>query len=227
MADIVLIPGGGCGGWYWKKLLPFFSKDRIFTPTLTGLGERKHLLTPTTDIPTHVRDIVNTIFYENLENVILVGHSYGGFVGAGVCDLIPEKIKKMVYLDALVPHSGENVFDLIGPELSHYFMALCKEYGEGWYVPIGFKKIEFPSFEDTEWFNERLTPHPIRCFSDRLILQSKNSIKQIYINCTQSSMLNEMYKRALNENMTCYDIDSGHFPMITHPEELYKILQKL
>src|SRR5689334_17919966 len=115
MATVVLVPGTTAGGWVWRKIAPRLRDEGqvVYTPTLTGVGERVHLATPSVDLDTHIMDIVNTIEYEDLESVVLVGHSYAGMVIAGVADRVPGKVALLVYLDALVPHDNEAGVDVM------------------------------------------------------------------------------------------------------------------
>jgi pimeloyl-ACP methyl ester carboxylesterase len=112
----VIVHGATAGGWEWKKVGEFLTADgnTVYRPTLTGLGERVHLSSPAIDLETHINDIVNTILFEDLHDIILVGHSYGGMVITGVMDRIPERIHHVVFLDAAVPDDGMSIWDLLG-----------------------------------------------------------------------------------------------------------------
>jgi pimeloyl-ACP methyl ester carboxylesterase len=114
MLNFVLVHGSCQGGWCWKKVAPILCKDGYFvhTPTLTGLGERSHLVNRDIGLHTHILDIIQVIEYEDLDEVILVGHSYGGLVIGGVAEKIPQRIRRLVYLDAYVPQDNKNAFDL-------------------------------------------------------------------------------------------------------------------
>ena len=114
MATYVLVHGAWHGGWCWNRVAPLL-RDKghdVYTPTLTGLGERVHLATPEVDLSTHVTDVVNVIEFEDLRNVVLMGHSYGGQVITGVAGAIPERIGQLVYLDASLPNDGESLSQL-------------------------------------------------------------------------------------------------------------------
>jgi pimeloyl-ACP methyl ester carboxylesterase len=113
---IVIVHGATAGGWEWKKVGEFLTADghTVYRPTLTGLGERVHLSTPDVDLNTHINDIVNTILFEDLHDIILVGHSYGGMVITGVMDRLPDRIRHVIFLDAAVPDDGMSLFDLFG-----------------------------------------------------------------------------------------------------------------
>ncbi len=112
----VIVHGATAGGWEWKKVGEFLTADghTVYRPTLTGLGERVHLSTPEVDLETHINDVVNTILFEDLHDIILVGHSYGGMVITGVMDRVPDRIRHVIFLDAAVPDDGMSLYDLFG-----------------------------------------------------------------------------------------------------------------
>jgi pimeloyl-ACP methyl ester carboxylesterase len=118
MATFVLVHGGWQGGWSWRRVVPHLraSGHEVYTPTLTGLGERAHLLGCVDGLDTHVKDVLGLIEYEDLEEVMLVGHSYGGVVITAVAEVVAEKLSHLVYLDASVPKDGQGMFDLMPPE---------------------------------------------------------------------------------------------------------------
>ena len=118
MANFVLVHGAWIGGWCWRPNAQALRKagHEVFTPTLTGLGERSHLMNPGINLDTHIADIVNVFKHEELSDVVLVGHSYGGMVVTGVADALADKIRSLVYLDAFVPESGQALVDLAPPE---------------------------------------------------------------------------------------------------------------
>jgi len=115
-STFVLVHGATAGGWEWKSTGNFLSDDGhiVYRATLTGLGEREHLNSPDIDLQTHINDVVNLILFEDLRNVVLTGHSYGGMVITGVMDRIPERIRHVVFLDAAVPEDGMSLWDLFG-----------------------------------------------------------------------------------------------------------------
>ena len=114
----VLVHGAWHGSWCWKRVRKNLqgTGHQVFTPTLTGVGERSHLNSATVDLSTHIADVVNLLRWEELSDVILCGHSYGGSVIRGIADRVPERIRTLVYLDAFVPEDGECVFDLLPQE---------------------------------------------------------------------------------------------------------------
>lgn len=116
MSTYVLVHGAWGGSFGWRKVRPLLQHagHEVFTPSLTGLGERAHLASPEVNLSTHVQDVVNAIWYEDLTDIILVGHSYGGMVVTGVADQMPERIQHLVYLDAFLPSDGQSLYDLGG-----------------------------------------------------------------------------------------------------------------
>jgi len=114
MTTYVLVHGGGHGGWCYSRVRPFLiaAGHDVYAPTLTGLGERAHLMRADIDLDFHIGDVVSLLQFEDLRDVILVGHSYGGMVITGVADRIPERIKALAYLDAFIPRDGQSLFDI-------------------------------------------------------------------------------------------------------------------
>ena len=138
MAMVILVHGTTAGGWVWRKVAPRLREagHTVYTPTLTGLGERVHLATPEVGLTTHIDDIVNTLIFEELTDVVLAGHSYGGMVITGVADRVPERIGRLIYLDAVVPEDGESLVDLLSPARREATARSVAERGEGWLIPI-------------------------------------------------------------------------------------------
>src|SRR3954468_17985304 len=126
MATYVLVHGGGHGGWCYQKVAALLrgAGHDVYTPTLTGLGERSHLVSPDVDLDMHIADVVAVLHYDDLRDVILVGHSYGGMVITGVADRAADRIGRLVFLDAANPRNGESLLDVTGPSL-----AVAREFG--------------------------------------------------------------------------------------------------
>src|SRR5215475_10010202 len=127
--------GAWGGGWSWKKMHPLMrtAGHRLVTPTCTGLGEREHLANPSIDLETHIQDMLNVIRYEDLRDIVLIGHSYGGMVATGVADRARDRIAQLIYLDAFVPRHGQSLFDLNAP--ARPGMEASSKNGDGWRVP--------------------------------------------------------------------------------------------
>lgn len=223
MATFVLVHGAWHGSWCWKhvrKLLQTKGHD-VFTPSLTGLADRSHLNSREVNLDTHILDIVNLIKWEELSDIVLCGHSYSGFVIAGVADLMPEKISSLIFLDAYVPKDGEN---LIG--------HMPKKVEDGWKVlPHPSEKFNVNS-TDREWVDRRCTPQSIKCWQQPIHLSGGiNKIKNIiYIlavgwgNGGKYPPFQKYYEKAQAMGWLTSTIVSGHDIMVDKPGELANIL---
>jgi pimeloyl-ACP methyl ester carboxylesterase len=142
----------------------------VYTPTLTGLGERSHLMSRAVNLDTHVQDIVNVFRWEDLSDTVLCGHSYGGMVISGVADKVPEKIRALVYLDAFVPDDGQSVADIVPPELIEGMRDDARQNGDGYlmtpFPAEGFKVNE----KDAAWVDRMRVKHPLVCFEQKIAL---------------------------------------------------------
>ena len=172
MATVVLVHGTTAGGWVWRKIAARLRSEghTVYTPTLTGLGERVHLASPSVDLDTHVTDVVNTIEYEDLERVVLVGHSYGGMVIAGAADRLPEKVAGLVYLDAIVPRNGESLVDLQPAERREQTERRVAEGGQGWLIPLATGPNDIITHN---------TPHPYRTWTQKLTIKDQAALDRI------------------------------------------------
>jgi pimeloyl-ACP methyl ester carboxylesterase len=161
MATFVLVHGGwtGAHGWRAVRRLLAGAGHEVFTPSLTGIGERVHLVSPQVDLTTHIQDVVNQVLYEDLEDIVLVGHSYGGFVATGAVRHVHERIRELVFLDAFVPADGDTVLGLAG-NTGPSVLRL----GADWLVPPLPREFDDPV--EGAWQNARRVPHPTACFSE-------------------------------------------------------------
>jgi pimeloyl-ACP methyl ester carboxylesterase len=137
MARYVLVHGAWEGSWYWRLVAERLGAagHQVFTPSLTGLGERTHLLTPEVDLDTHIEDVCAVLHYEELSEIVLCGHSYGGMVITGAAERMAERIASIVYLDAFLPEDGQCLLDLALPERRAQLLDLAETRGDGWRVP--------------------------------------------------------------------------------------------
>ncbi|MGJ7530595.1 alpha/beta fold hydrolase [Variovorax sp. GB1P17] len=168
----VLVHGGFHGGWCWREVARRLRAEghAVFTPTQTGMGEREHLLTPETGIATFVDDIVRVIECEELSDIILVGHSFGGLTTSGAADRMSDRIRHAVYLDALVPEPGESVFGQFPKELVAERMKLTFEHrGVRCFRPFAPEAFGVTNPVDAAWLRRRLTPHPVKTYIDALV----------------------------------------------------------
>jgi pimeloyl-ACP methyl ester carboxylesterase len=161
MATFVLVHGawGGAHGWRAVRRLLAAGGHEVFTPSLTGIGERVHLVSPQVDLTTHVHDVVNQIVFEDLREIVLVGYSYGGAVVTAALAHVADRIRELVYLDAFVPRDGESVADLTGGNRSS-FVGL----GDEWLAPPRDRDYDDP--DEAAWQSARRVPHPLRCFTE-------------------------------------------------------------
>src|SRR3989304_3920551 len=189
MGTFLLVHGAWHGGWCWKKLTPLLRRadHEVFAPTLTGLGERSHLLSPQVGLATHIRDVVAVLEYEDLHGVTLVGHSSGGMVITAVADQVPERVAHLVYLDAFVPDDGESVFDIVGPDARARFEEQARAAGDGWRVPsFPLARWGVTDEADVRWMSPRIGPQPLAHFTQPVHLKNPGppGFPGTYISCT-------------------------------------------
>jgi pimeloyl-ACP methyl ester carboxylesterase len=194
MATFVLVHGGGHGGWCYQpvaRVLRAAGHD-VYAPTLTGLGERSHLVRADIDLDMHIRDITAVLYYEDLSDVVLVGHSYGGMVITGAADRAADRVGRLVYLDAATPVNGQSLLDVAGP-----IIEATRPLGQ---VVDGTELVLLPGpgagafygVNDPDalaWMDERLTGHPWQCFAQPLELTNEAklwAIPQFHIVCTST-----------------------------------------
>jgi pimeloyl-ACP methyl ester carboxylesterase len=231
MAMFLFVPGAWLGGWCWRYVaIPLQAGGHtVIAATLTGLGERAHLLTLRTGLHTHVDDIVGLLHYRDLSGIILVGHSYGGTVITAVAEQVPERIRMLVYLDASVPRDGESNNDVVGPEMAAQLRADAQSSGEGWRVPpAAYVAARLPD-AIRPWVEERLTPHPLRSFEEpvRLRSQAAGALPRAFIRSTQSALYDRLLDRAREAGWYCREISGGHYQMLTEPDAVAAALAEL
>jgi len=236
MATYVLVHGGAHGGWCYRYVAAILrdAGHEVYAPTLTGLGERAHLLSPAIDLDTHITDIVAVLHYEDLRDVILVGHSYGGMVITGVADRAWDRVGHLVYLDAATPVNGESLADIAAP-----LMNAARRQAR---VVDGVELVLYPGTEplpnygvtdpdDIAWMAERLTPHPFACFTQPLALTNEAELwklPQTHIVCTSTLATRDPDRLApARDAGRLWDIDTGHDLMITEPRAVADLLLRL
>lgn len=196
---------------------------RVLTPTLTGLGERSHLLSSSVDLTMHIGDVVAVLEYEDLYDVTLVGHSYGGMVITGVADRVGGRLAQLVYLDAFLPEPGKAVED---------YAPLPPTREDGWRVPPpgAPPRFDVTDERDVAWMEARLGDQPIRTFTEPLPTTRQRSaqLRHSFIHCTQAPFFAEAASRAKQWGFETRELaDSGHDAMITRPEALAALLVEL
>lgn len=221
MTTFVLVHGAWHGSWCWKRVRRILQLQghEVFTPTLTGLGERSHLLSPDVNLGTHINDVVNLIRWEELSEVVLCGHSYGGAVVTGVADRVPERIRSLVYLDAFVPEHGENLAANVHDSVE-----------DGWKISPNTAERFAVNSADREWVDRQCTMQPIGCFLQPIELSGALSdIRQVtYILATGwgngHSPFVKHFNRAQARGWELLSLACGHDVMLDQPAELADIL---
>jgi len=227
-ATFVVAHGAWSSAWAWKKMRPLMraAGHDFWTPTYTGLGERAHLATPDVSLDTHIQDILAVLEAEDLHDVYLIGHSYGGMVATGVADRARERIKHIIYADAFAPKDGQSAFDLQQPEQVAQRREAARKDGDGWRLATGPMPPDTAP-EDVAWATPRRKPQPIKTFEQRLTLSAEPSAPRTYIYCKRArpdDNFRQFLDRAKREGWRTYEIDASHNPHITAPDMLMKIL---
>ena len=229
MATFLVAHGAWAAGWAWKKMPPLMNAmgHRFITPTYTGLGERAHLSNPSIDLDTHIQDVLGVIEYEELQDFILIGHSYGGMVATGVADRAADRISRLVYLDAFVPKNGQCLFDLVSAENRDRSIKLAESDGDGWLVPPNPMPADTPE-EDRRWADPKRVPLPIKTVQQPLYLIHDSVPMPIsYIYCTRDNTFDQFARRAREEGWDYHELDSSHNPHITIPDQLATLLDRI
>jgi pimeloyl-ACP methyl ester carboxylesterase len=230
----VLVHGAWHGGWCWRKVTPLLRAPGhdVFTPTLTGLGERAHLGGPDVSLQTHIQDIVNVLHYEDLREVVLVGHSYGGMVISGVAEQVAGRIQHLVYIDAYVPADGDSLI-----ELRRSTGAAPMQQPDGWRMPVlpGYFGVTEPN--DVAWLERHLVPHPFRTMTEPIKLPQPLEampFKRTYIFAAGNELVrpsgafDALVQRLQRDPAWKVEtLPTGHDAMVTMPGELAAILLSL
>jgi pimeloyl-ACP methyl ester carboxylesterase len=225
----VLVHGAWHGGWCWRRVADQLTAKghKVFTPTLTGLGERSHLLRAGINVSTHVADIVNVIKWEDLSGVVLCGHSYGGMVVSGVAERIADKIAPIVFLDAFVPQHGDSMVAITGPAVRDALKAATERGDLG--VPPRLAAAFLVNTKDQAWVDAMCVPQPIGCFTEAIkITGARERIaKKAYVRA--AAYPNPGFDAALarvkaDTSWRVYEVPCGHDVMVDMPERLTEIL---
>ena len=228
----VLVHGAFHGGWCWRRVADLLvaAGARVFTPTMTGLGERTHLLDADVGFATFVQDVAAVIEAEELEEIILVGHSFGGAVISGVADRLPGRIARLVYLDAIVPESGRSAISLLPPETQATRLAAAALSPGGLGIPVPTGDIfDLPPGPDRDWVARHITPHPLASYTDPVVLAGPvgNGLPRIYIRCTDpvySAVVPSYDRIKSDDGWTLLDLATGHDAMVSAPAPLAELL---
>ncbi len=234
----VLVHGAWHGGWCYKRVAQYLrtAGHEVHVPTLTGLGERSHLMNRSVNLETHIQDVVNLIRWEELKDIVLCGHSYGGIVITGVAAKVPDKICSLVYLDAFVPADGQRLFDFLPPQAQAAMTDEARKNGDGYLMtPIPAAAFNV-NRADRAWADQMCVKHPLACFEDKVA--SGNVLdrigKKTYILATDwpppeapgmPSPFVPIAERLRNDSRwRVVDMHCGHDVMLDMPKELAEVL---
>lgn len=237
VTTFILVAGSFHGGWCWPRTAKLL-RDRhhtVFTPSLTGMGERAHLTTSTgIGLQTHVDDVLALVDAEELSEVVLVGHSYAGVVVGSVVDRRPEAFRRVVYLDALVPEDGRSVIDLLGPAGGYFLDRADKDAGV---IPLDEESLDrwgLVEPGDREWVRRQASPQPLATFTDKAVMRRSATdagIPATYVYATikpRVDLFTEIAARTKADPAWSYvEVEGPHDCMITHPAETAAVLAAL
>jgi pimeloyl-ACP methyl ester carboxylesterase len=226
MSTFLVAHGSWSAGWAWKKMHPLMAArgHRLITPTYTGIGALSHLAHKDINLDTHIEDMLRVLFYDDLRDVILIGHSYGGMVATGVADRARERIKHLVYLDAYAPEEGKSSHDYSSAERRDAQRANAVD---GWKVMPGGVPAD-TSPEDKAWLNARRTPQPLQTYEQKFHYENGPlTLPRTFIYAKKPNPgdpFRPFMEKARAEGWKVYEIDASHSPHVTAPEELMRIL---
>ena len=230
MATFLLMHGGGMGGWTWKFVREILESKghKVFTPTFTGFGERSHLIGRDVGVETHVTDIVNVLHYEDLTDVILVAHSYAGTVAPGVVAQAGDRIKRVIYLDAIIPYKGERIASLLGFASEDDMIGLdaMLDAGEG---PIGSGVHEqqramakehphMMSAERQDWLLDHLSDQPMRATCCAIAVGAESITLPVDYIAAKHTIMSAMHDRARSLGWRVHDHPGDHAFNVGDPE---------
>jgi pimeloyl-ACP methyl ester carboxylesterase len=218
----VFVHGAWGGGWDYKQMESLLEAAGhcVYRTTLTGLGEKVHLANPQVNLETHIQDVVNVLTFEGLTGIVLVGHSYGGMVITGVAHRVPERIARLVYVDAMLPVDGESAFDLMGERGREFFVNLANTKGDGWKIP--------PFWPDPG----KDVPQPLAAFSQKISLGNPlaEKLPATYILTLEPGAETDDFsrhaERAKQRGWKYHELRTGHNPQRTMPKEYAAILME-
>jgi pimeloyl-ACP methyl ester carboxylesterase len=228
MSTFVLVHGAWHGGWCWQRTTPLLERagHQAHTPTLAGLSNKSHLLSPAVGLDTHIEDIVSYIEAYDLRDVTLVGHSYGGQVITGVADRIPDRLTRRVHLDGFIG-DGSPAIDLLPDGPAGHYRESVAEQGFDWLIPLRpLGKLGVTESADLEWLTPRLTPHPWKTYTDDLPLSGAHKqVTGVFIESVDWMRVFQKYANiAEKAGWDTYTLNTGHESMVTAPEELAETL---
>lgn len=227
--QFVLVHGAWHGGWCWDRVATRLraAGHQVAAPTLTGLSERAHLLSPMVGLDTHVEDIVRLLDVLGLTDVVLVGHSYAGQVITAVADRRPAAVARRVYLDAFAGQDGEAARALQPPTVAEHWAQAAAGPGLGWLVPVrDLRVLGVTEQADVDWLTPKLTPHPWKTYTDPLRLTGAvHDVPAEFIECVDwMRAFRDQGDRARSWGWPVREVMTGHEAMVTAPDELADLL---
>ncbi len=220
---IVFVHGAWAGGWHFSKVEPLLDEAgfKVYRPTMTGLGERVHLAREDVGLSTHIQDIVNVLEFEDLHDVVLVGHSYGGMVITGVANRVPDRIRQLVYLDAIVPEDGESVMGLFGDAIDTMAQAGAGGAPPWQLVPLWVKPGKLPPVD---------VPQSVLTFTEPIILDNPDAanLPATFILTVEAGKDTDTFDvfadRARSRDWQVVTMEGNHNPQWFQPEALVEVL---
>ena len=228
MASFVCVHGAFQGGWVWSQVAAILRRagHEVFTPTLTGMGERVHVRGRHMGLETYVQDVENLILYERLADVVLVSHSYSGMIAPAVCERMPGRVRRLVFVDAVLPEPGLSFAEIAGPEFVKVLSAHCNGAEvRPWPLPM----FGLPEGEKSRAFAERLVPIPAAAFRDASTCPRENAWPSPYfIRCarTKNPLPARMAAHARERGFGYAELASDHNPMTSEPARLAQALER-
>lgn len=229
MATFVLVHGSFHGGWCWRKVAPVLREagHEVHTPTLTGLGDRSHLVHPGAGLHVNVEDVVRAIEFADLQEVVLVGHSYGGLVVTGAVERVADRVERLVYLDGYLPEDGDTAWDLT-PDVRPVWEKRAREDGYGWLVPPPDPAEAYgvTDSDDLAWLRSKLVPTPLSTHEERLRAPDGRAgeLQRTYVSCTEYGAFQDAARKAREAGLDYHEIETGHDAMVTAPAALNELL---
>jgi pimeloyl-ACP methyl ester carboxylesterase len=230
MPTIILVHGAWHGGWCWKRVVPLLRQAGydVFAPSLTGLGDRVHLLRPEVDLTTHAMDVVNLLVYEGISDATLVGHSYGGIVLSEIAERAEARIDQLIYLDAYFPDTGTSILDYAPAESLNEMVATR---GDGWRLPsfMSARDFDVSDIADAAWVDGALGDQPFATFQQRVALSSNatSRLRCAYIRTTNGTFISHG-ERAQQRGFAYRELlSAGHDSMVTEPKRLADLIVEL
>lgn len=234
--NFVLVPGAWMGAWSWRRVIPLLQEagQGVYPTTLTGMGDRSHLATPKVGMETAIQDVLNALSFEDLNDVVLVGHSFAGKVVAAAADRDPDRIRTLLFLDAIRPAKVRTpqggMADWSEKDREDVFRE-CREKGDGWKFYLSDELLGNIGSDivgaDKKWLQSKATPLPIKLFEEPVTLSGNyDRIKKAYILCTKGGDdVPAIEREGLDGEYRV--LDSGHWPMISKPAELVKAMLEI